>query len=416
MPPINVLQICDHLGWEGSRMHGVKRLFAWMIPRFDTSRFRVSLLSLRKKDLSEDKLEEYGFPVHYLEKTRFDPTTLPALVRLLKRLEIDVIQTHGYGATTFGRAAASILRMPNVLHEHANLTTTPWFQKIPDAIFNPLTDLAIAVSQTTRRFCIEGRKLSPERVKLVYLGAPLEDFKPRTPEDEEEARRSFGFADPEERVIGTVTRLHESKGNRYLIDAAAIVCGERRKVRFVVVGEGPLQGELEAQATRLGISDRVSFLGFQRDVASAFASFHVTTFPSLWEGTPLTLFESMSMGKPIVSTDVDGLKDVLVHEHNAFLVPPRDPKALARALMLMIDDRKLATRLSANAVASSKRFDIEVFVGKMSQLYEVLVRRYREVRFGRPRWDYEQDFQFLEDEPGRARQAAGTSNVGVPTK
>ncbi len=73
MRPINVLQICDHLGWEGSRMHGVKRLFSWMIPRFDKERFRVSLLSLRKKDLSEDKLEDYGFPVYYLEKGRFDP-------------------------------------------------------------------------------------------------------------------------------------------------------------------------------------------------------------------------------------------------------------------------------------------------------------------------------------------------------
>ena len=64
MPPIKVLQICDHLGWEGSRMHGVKRLFAWMIPRFDTRRFQVSLLSLRKKDLSEERLEDFGFPVY----------------------------------------------------------------------------------------------------------------------------------------------------------------------------------------------------------------------------------------------------------------------------------------------------------------------------------------------------------------
>ena len=68
MAKIRALQICDHLGWEGSRMHGVKRLFAWMIPRFDRSRFEVSLLSLRKKDLSEDNLESLGFPVYYLEK------------------------------------------------------------------------------------------------------------------------------------------------------------------------------------------------------------------------------------------------------------------------------------------------------------------------------------------------------------
>ncbi len=74
--PIRVLQICDHLGWEGSRMHGVKRLFAWMIPRFDRSRFQVSLVSLRKRDLSEETLDALGIDITYLEKSKFDASTL----------------------------------------------------------------------------------------------------------------------------------------------------------------------------------------------------------------------------------------------------------------------------------------------------------------------------------------------------
>src|SRR5450759_5979440 len=80
--PLNVLQICDHLGWEGSRMHGVKRLFSWMIPRFDAERFNVSLVSLRKKDLSEETLEAQGIDITYLERSRFDQRTLPALLEV----------------------------------------------------------------------------------------------------------------------------------------------------------------------------------------------------------------------------------------------------------------------------------------------------------------------------------------------
>jgi hypothetical protein len=182
-------------------MHGVKRLFAWMIPRFDASRFEVSLLSLRKKDLSEDNLESQGFPVYYLEKGKFDPSTLPALISLLSKLEIDVIQTHGYGATTFGRIAARWLGIGSVLHEHANLTDTPWFQKIPDRLLNPVTDVAIAVSESTREFCIRARKLSPERVKKVYLGAPLDEFHPFSPEARQQARETLGF-DPRRRSSG----------------------------------------------------------------------------------------------------------------------------------------------------------------------------------------------------------------------
>ena len=78
---LNVLQVCDHLGWEGSRMHGVKRLFGWMIPRFDASRFQVSLVSLRKKDLSEETLEAQGIDITYLQRSKFDPRTLTDLLR-----------------------------------------------------------------------------------------------------------------------------------------------------------------------------------------------------------------------------------------------------------------------------------------------------------------------------------------------
>src|SRR3990172_4541359 len=103
--PLNVLQVCDHLGWEGSRMHGVKRLFGWMIPRFDPERVKVSLVSLRRKDLSEETLDTLGIDITYLHRSKFDPMTLPAMLRHVDTKRIDVLHMHGYGATTFGRLA-----------------------------------------------------------------------------------------------------------------------------------------------------------------------------------------------------------------------------------------------------------------------------------------------------------------------
>src|SRR5512134_2323498 len=105
---LNVLQVCDHLGWDGSRMHGVKRLFAWMIPRFDRTRFNVSLVSLRKKDLSEETLESLGVDIEYLHRSKFDPRTLLDLLAVIDRKQIDILHLHGYGATTFGRLAGAI--------------------------------------------------------------------------------------------------------------------------------------------------------------------------------------------------------------------------------------------------------------------------------------------------------------------
>jgi glycosyltransferase involved in cell wall biosynthesis len=369
---LNVVHICDHLGWEGSRMHGVKRLFAWMIPRFDTQRFNVSLISLRRKDLSADTLEEFGIDVTYLARHKFDPGTYAALLKVLQAKHADVLHMHGYGATTFGRLCAWKMGLPSILHEHANHGDTPWFQKVADRLLAPHTDLAIAVSESTAEFTIRARLMPAERTKVVYLGAPLDEFaRPRSAAEIAAARAALGIA-PGTISIGTITRLMPSKGNQYLVAAAAKVLQTHPQVRFFIVGEGELQPALEAQARSLGLGDRLVFTGFTRDVAAALSALDVVVFPSLWEGTPLTLFEALAMGKPIVATDADGLLDVLTDRKDALVVPKADAQALARAIGELLDNPPLAAALSAEARKTGQRYDIAAFVRKMERLYELL--------------------------------------------
>ena len=371
---LNVLQVCDHLGWEGSRMHGVKRLFAWMIPRFDRARYDVSLVSLRKKDLSEETLESFGVDITYLQKSKFDPSTLLALLKVIDRKKIDILHLHGYGATTFGRMAGAMRRLPTILHEHANLTDTPWFQKIADAVLEPSTDIALAVSNSTAEFVIKARQLPPDKVKTVYLGVPLDEFsRPRSGDEIAAARRELGIA-PGAFAIGSVTRLHDSKGNSFLVDAAALVLEQRPHATFYVVGEGPLLADLEQQARALNLGERFVFHGFAKDVAAVVSAFDLSVFPSLWEGTPLTVFEALAMGKPIVATDADGLLDVLSHDRDSLIVPKRNAAALADAIVRMIDDEALRMRLAAGARATGQQYDIAAFVRKMERLYELLHR------------------------------------------
>ena len=353
-------------------MHGVKRLFSWMIPRFDPERFRVSLVSLRKKDLSEETLEQMGVDITYLERGKFDPLTLPALLNVIDRKQIDVLHLHGYGATTFGRMAGAIRRIPTILHEHANLTATPWFQKVADRALEPFTDIALAVSQSTAAFVVGARQIDASKVKVVYLGVPLEEFsRPRSASEIASARGGLGIADGDF-AIGTVTRLHDSKGNSYLVDAAAEVVRERPAARFFLVGEGPLLGDLQAQAARLGLGDRFVFAGFRRDVAGTLSGFDLSVFPSLWEGTPITAFEALAMGKPIISTDADGLLDILTPDRDALIVPKRDASALAARIIWAMDRPDERARLGAAARETGRRYDIDGFVRKMERLYQLL--------------------------------------------
>ena len=353
-------------------MHGVKRLFGWMIPRFDPERFHVSLVSLRKKDLSEETLEQMGVDITYLERGKFDPLTLPSLLNVIDRQRIDVLHLHGYGATTFGRMAAAIRRLPTVLHEHANLTATPWFQKVADRALEPFTDIALAVSQSTADFVVGARQIGAPKVKVVYLGVPLEEFsRPRSASEVADARRELGIA-AGEFAIGTVTRLHDSKGNSYLVDAAAEVVRERPAARFFLVGEGPLLGDLQAQAASLGLGDRFVFAGFRRDVAGALSAFDLSVFPSLWEGTPITAFEALAMGKAIISTDADGLLDILTPDRDALIVPRRDAAALAARIVWAMDRPEERARLGTAARETGRRYDIDAFVRKMERLYQLL--------------------------------------------
>lgn len=358
-------------------MHGVKRLFSWMIPRFDRDRFNVSLVSLRKKDLSEETLDSLGIDITYLNRSKFDPGTLPALLDLIDRKHIDVLHLHGYGATTFGRIAGAMRRIPTILHEHANLSDTPWFQKIADTCLEPFTDIAIAVSRSTAEFVIDARRVRPSKVKVVYLGVPLDEFsRQRSPEEIAEVRDELGIR-PDELAVGTITRLHESKGNAYLVDAAARVVAERHSARFFLVGEGPLLPDLREQAASLGLGDRFVFSGFRRDVARTLSAFDLVVFPSLWEGTPLTAFEALAMGRAIVATDADGLIDIFVDNRDALIVPKRNAAALADKIIWALDRPSDRARLGTAARLTGRHYDINVFVRKMERLYTLLVETSR---------------------------------------
>lgn len=369
---LNIVHICDHLGWAGTRIHGVKRLFAWMIPRFDPDRFDVTLISLRAPDSSPDTLESLGIPVTYLGRSKFDPFTLRALLREIDQRRADVLHMHGYGASTFGRIAAGMRGLPAIVHEHANLSDTPWFQKLADKALAPQTDVAIAVSHSTADFVTRARLIPRERTYVVYLGVPLGEFsRSRGDAEIRDARAAIGvpsgvFA------VGTVTRLMPSKGNEFLVAAAADIVARRPDVRVYIAGEGDLRPALEAQAKALGLGERLVFLGFQRDVAAVLSAFDLVAFPSLWEGTPLTAFEALAMGKAIVATDADGLSEILTDGLDARIVPRRDAARLADAVVDLAGDANARAALGRHARHTGARYDIDLFVRKMEQLYELL--------------------------------------------
>jgi len=365
---IPVLHVCDKFGVRGSSIHGVSRLFSWWFPRYDAARFRVHLCGLKAPEAASRQLEEQGIPVQHLGRGRFDPRILSDLVSLGRRLKARILHVHGYAAADFGRLAARHLGAGLVLHEHFADPRMPAYQGFADRLLSRLTHRAIAVSASTRDFLVEQRHVPASKVQLIWNGAPLEEFSNCPPEAGRALRARLGLKE-DELVVGSIGRLSLQKGHRYLLEAFATLRRETPGVRLLLVGDGDQEQALRQQAASLALGTDVVFAGHRSDVPVVLAAIDVFAIASTYEGTPLALFEALAAGRAIVSTAVDGCREVLQDGVTGLLVPPADPPALAVALGRM-KAASLRRELARAARQAATGYDIRTCVGKMEALYD----------------------------------------------
>jgi glycosyltransferase involved in cell wall biosynthesis len=370
---VPVLHVCDKFGVRGSSIHGVSRLFSWWFPRFDRARFEVSLCGLKAPEPASDWLLAQGVPLRHLGRGRFDPRIISDLVDLVHSRHIRVLHVHGYAAADFGRVAARLTGARLVLHEHFADPAMPGYQAVADRLLRGFIDAAIAVSGSTREFLVRERHVPRERVRLIWNGAPLDEFAPVSRERALAARKALGLPDNAV-VFGTIGRLSTQKGHAFLLDAARQVLAQHEAARLLIVGDGDLLAPLREQAHALGIADRTVFAGHRPDVPDMLGALDVFCISSLYEGTPLALFEAMAAGKAIVSTAVDGCREVLTEGETGLLVPPQDAPSLAAALARVVGDPKLRVSLGMRAREASRLYDVRACVDAMQALYDDVLR------------------------------------------
>ena len=201
---------------------------------------------------------------------------------------------------------------------------------------------AIAVSAATKADWVQRTGLDPGRVVTIPNGVdPTEFQRRRTPQ---EARRSLGLPPLGRTIMGGIGRLDQAKGFADLLSALALLVPDHPDLLVVLAGNGPLRSMLEDQATALGLTDHVRFLGYQRDVSLVLEACDLFALPSLCEAMPFALLEASSLGLPVVGSAVGGVPEVIAHGETGLVVPPRDPSSLAAALRTLVDDQELRQR------------------------------------------------------------------------
>ena len=174
----------------------------------------------------------------------------------------------------------------------------------------------------------------------------------------------------------TVAHLNNQKGHRYLLEAIPAIRRELPQTRFFLAGEGHLRKELETLSRTLDVDRFVAFLGTRDDVPNLLVSADLVVLPSLFEGLPLTLLESMAAGRAIVATDVPGNRDAVVDGATGLLVPPADPESLARAIIRLLADRSLRTAMGERGKARlASVFTLRAMCDRTEDLYREMLTR-----------------------------------------
>jgi glycosyltransferase involved in cell wall biosynthesis len=383
-PPLRVARVIARLNVGGPAHH-----VALLTARLDAARFQTQLLAGRPSAREAEfttVIERSG--VVPVEITHLGPAVAPLadlrafaeLVRRLRRMKPDLVHTHTAKAGALGRLAALTVRpRPIIVHTYHGHVLEGYFgrpltaaYRLVERLLARVSDQLVAVSEQTVDDLVRLRVAPRARFTVIPIGLDLGPLLALPAAPDGAARAGLGLAE-DDIVLAFVGRLVAIKRLDVLLHALALALPDAPQLRLLVVGDGELRGEHETLAAKLRISDRVLFLGFRFDLETIASVTDVAVLCSDNEGTPVALIEAGAAARPSIATDVGGVSEI-VGPDTGRLVPARDPRALADALVALARDAPLRRTLGDAArekVAAS--YQADRLVADITRLYGTLV-------------------------------------------
>ena len=361
-----------------SNIGGAGRLLVNYLRNFDRTKFDVAVVLPKNSDL-KPCVEETGFPVFEIENGRdksFDMKAVREVMAIIKKWQPDVVHTHSsfYGklAGYLSHTKARFYTRHSAFPQPKRLTSFPGKQ-INGFINGTLSTDIVAVADAAKKNLTD-TGVREDKITVIING--VDEVRRTTATERAELKQSLGIGN-DTFVCGISARLESYKGHKYLLESAKTVTDKHPDTAFLIIGGGSCENELKAQADELGISDKVIFTGFVDDVAPYYNIMDLNLNCSIGtETSSLALSEGFSLGVPAVASDYGGNPYMVTNAVNGFIVPQRDPDAMAEKINLLIEDRPLLATLSAGAREMyEKKFTAAVMTRQLEELYEKAVQR-----------------------------------------
>ena len=266
-----------------------------------------------------------------------------------------------------------LARTPVTLTSQRDLSHDAWYSTYRRRVLRFMqrrSSLVLTNAKAIRDGLIELDQLPPDKVCVVYNGVDLDRF-----DIAPDCEHILPGSEENKLIVLVGNMITDVKGHGVLISAAPEVIGVHPKAQFALVGEGAMRSEFERRVQDLGLQANFRFLGRRSDVPAILACCDVAVLPSLAEGLPNAVLEYLAAGLPVVATALGGNLEIIQDGATGLLVPPQDSQALASALIRLLSDSDLATRIAqAGHEYVKQNFSFERLVAEMDQLYAKLLK------------------------------------------
>ena len=374
---------------------GTERNIAYSIQALDKTKFSIDIAMGRESDFSyaRNVLPETNEIIMIKELDNdFNPIknlkALYKIFKLIRRNRYAVVHTHQCKASILSCFAAKLAKVPIVIFGlHGDYLENPRFTGLWRKIYKLIEQIAvrcanmfISVGEELKERYINRYSLSSSRCEVVRSGMELANFYEAATFSQEKIKQKKEELNikPEELVIGKVSSLELRKGYKFAVRVAEkIIRGNSKDIKFLFVGEGDQRAELEGMVKGLGLDDRIIFTGFRSDVDELMGIFDIFIFTSLMEGLPQVLVQAAAAGKPIVSFEVEGAKEIIEEGINGFIVSSRDIDGLAEKVTYLLSNSEKAREMGKhgkeiignkwNIVAMKER--IRTIYDKLSEIH-----------------------------------------------
>jgi len=307
----------------------------------------------------------------------YDTFTLKNLYFLFKREKPVIVHTHTSKAGFLGRVAAKLAGVPVIIHTIHGFAFHEFSSRLNIKFYSSLERIAslycdnlVSVNASDLEWAIRLKIVHREKIITIYNGIPIPNLNKG-----EINKQLIGIKD-NNFLITCLGRLAPQKGLEFLLKALKNISERFNNICLAIIGDGPQRNHLELLTQKLDLSDKVFFLGFRKDVYHILAASDIYALPSLWEGLSISLLEAMSIGLPIIATNIKGNNEVLKDGYNGLLIAPGDSDSITKAISELYLDKEKRYILGIRAQETVKTlFSEDRMLKEYFNLYKELLTK-----------------------------------------